>query len=411
MIHLIGGGFQGVAVPESVYPRGGGVLEAIEATLKITQHVELFNQYARARVATGDRYDAEAFQAEFLHTTGLTVLTLTQKEISRALQDLSIVKSLQSDTNSVGLYTENARQAERVSQYVPMRYACDLFTAEAVDKHTARLAQLYNADSDYVSDLWIPYQDFYAYVDRRTMTLDVRRLCEGYQIAPRYDPEGVGGRYPDAVRVAVVRDRELKLLVGEVINNPAYGDGMGPQGMIGRQVYIADSREMIRQRRLTLEEANIVSKNVSLPIREYRKSLAQAVLQEHKGRLVDAMYRRETVLTQINPDTAVYAKACALLNDRVDKLQDIVKRESAQSGMSQMSGYDADIDYLRRKQLDREGELEETHMFNTFNMGVGMTITLPEANVDRAISLLNNFGVSSYVIGEVTAGDEGISLC
>ena len=192
------------------------------------------------------------------------------------------------------------------------------------------------------------------------MTLDVRRLCEGYQIAPRYDPEGVGGRYPDAVRVAVVHDRELKLLVGEVINNPAYGDGMGPQGMIGRQVYIADSREMIRQRRLTLEEANIVTQNATLPIREYRKSLAQAVLQEHKGRLVDAMYRRETVLTQISPDTAVYAKACALLNDRVDKLKDIVKRESAQSGMSQMSGYDADIDYLHRKQLDREGEPEET---------------------------------------------------
>ena len=61
--------------------------------------------------------------------------------------------------------------------------------------------------------------------------------------------------------------------------------------------------------------------------------------------------------------------------------------------------------------LQRLGELEETHMFNTFNMGVGMTITLPQADVDRAISLLRHLGVSSYVIGEVVSGDEGISLC
>jgi phosphoribosylformylglycinamidine cyclo-ligase len=61
--------------------------------------------------------------------------------------------------------------------------------------------------------------------------------------------------------------------------------------------------------------------------------------------------------------------------------------------------------------LQAFGELEETHMFNTFNMGVGMTIALPQADVDRAISLLHGFGVSSYVIGEVTAGDEGVSLC
>jgi len=360
MIYLIGGGFQAVAVPESVYPRGGGVMEAAESAMQVTRHVELFNHYARARIATGDKYDAELFQAEFLNTTGLTVTTLTQKEISRVLQDLSIMKSLQSDTASVGLYTENARRAERVSQYVPMRYACDLFTPEAVDKHTARLVQLYHADNDYVSDLWIPYQDFIAYVDKRTMTLDVRRLCEGYQIAPRYDPDTFGGRYPEAVRVVVVRDRDLKLMVGEVINNPAYGDGMGPQGMIGKQVYIADSREMIRQRKLTLEEVEVAAENAVLPPAEYRKGLALAVLQEHKGRQVDAMYRRETALEQINLGTPVYEKACALLNERVEKLNVIVKRESAQSGMSQMSGYDADIDYLHRKALEREGDPEGT---------------------------------------------------
>ncbi|NLI21641.1 MAG: hypothetical protein GX418_08860, partial [Clostridiales bacterium] len=359
-IYLIGGGFQAVAVPESVYPRGGGVLAAAEAALEITQHVELFNQYARARVATGDPYDAERFQTEFLHATGLTVTTVTQAQIERALQDLSIIKSLHNEDAGVGLYTENARRAERVFQYVPMRYACDLFAEEAVDKHTARLAQPCEPASDFVSDLWIPYQDLSAYLDRQTMALDMRSLCEGYQIAPRYDPETGGGRYPSAIRVATVRDRALRLLVGEVLNNPAYGDGMSPQGTIGRQAYIADSREMIRQRKLTLEDTELTTQNLTLPPEAYRKRLALAILQEHKGRLVDAMYRRETALGQIDAQSPVYRKACELLNERVERLTQIVRREGAQSGMSQMSGYDADLDYLRRKQLDREGEPEET---------------------------------------------------
>ena len=358
-LYLIGGGAQAVAVPESVYPRGGGVLGVAETALQITQRASLYVQYTKARIAAGDTYNAEAFGDDFLTATKQHAVTFLQKELRRLLQDLSIVKNLQNDGGAVGLYTETARLAERVNQYVPMRYACDLFSAEAVDKPTARLAQLYNADADFVSDLWIPYQDLYAYMDKRTQTLDVRALCEGYQIAPRYDPETGGGRYPDAVRVAVVRDRELPLLTAAVLNNPAYGNGMGPRGKIGRQVYIADSREMIRQRKLAVEEITLDTANLTLPPAEYRRCLALAVLQEHKGRLVDAMYRRETALRQIDPETPVFAKASQLLTDRVEKLESVVRREAAQSGMSQMSGYDADIDYLRRMQRDREGELEE----------------------------------------------------
>ena len=50
-------------------------------------------------------------------------------------------------------------------------------------------------------------------------------------------------------------------------------------------------------------------------------------------------------------------------------------------------------------------------MFNTFNMGVGMTVTLPQADVDRAIAHLAADGVEAYRIGEVVSGDAGILLC
>ena len=61
--------------------------------------------------------------------------------------------------------------------------------------------------------------------------------------------------------------------------------------------------------------------------------------------------------------------------------------------------------------LQRLGELEEQHMFNTFNMGVGMTITLPATEIDKAISLLADYGVQAYPIGEVIPGDAGVALC
>jgi phosphoribosylformylglycinamidine cyclo-ligase len=61
--------------------------------------------------------------------------------------------------------------------------------------------------------------------------------------------------------------------------------------------------------------------------------------------------------------------------------------------------------------LQRLGELGEAHMFNTFNMGVGMTVTLPATEIDKAISLLAGYGVQANPIGEVIPGDAGIALC
>ena len=61
--------------------------------------------------------------------------------------------------------------------------------------------------------------------------------------------------------------------------------------------------------------------------------------------------------------------------------------------------------------LQSLGELEEKHMFNTFNMGVGMTLTVPASQADQTVALLQAGGVTAYAIGEVIAGEEGMILC
>ena len=51
--------------------------------------------------------------------------------------------------------------------------------------------------------------------------------------------------------------------------------------------------------------------------------------------------------------------------------------------------------------IQKIGNISEHDMFNTFNMGVGMSIVVPENEVDTAIEILTANGENPYVIGEI----------
>ena len=57
------------------------------------------------------------------------------------------------------------------------------------------------------------------------------------------------------------------------------------------------------------------------------------------------------------------------------------------------------------------GSIPERDMFNTFNMGVGMTAVVPAHQADKAIAVLRQSGVEAYPIGEIAVSDEPIVLC
>ncbi len=63
------------------------------------------------------------------------------------------------------------------------------------------------------------------------------------------------------------------------------------------------------------------------------------------------------------------------------------------------------------KLIAREGNIPERDMFNTFNMGVGMSVVVDAADVDTALGVLRGAGEDAYVIGEVVEGDEGVIFC
>ncbi len=60
--------------------------------------------------------------------------------------------------------------------------------------------------------------------------------------------------------------------------------------------------------------------------------------------------------------------------------------------------------------LQRLGDIPERDMFNTYNMGVGMTMLIGKADADRALQTLRENGVDAYVAGEIVPGEKGVEL-
>ena len=61
--------------------------------------------------------------------------------------------------------------------------------------------------------------------------------------------------------------------------------------------------------------------------------------------------------------------------------------------------------------IAKTGEITKRDMFNTFNMGVGMSIVVAKEDADRSVEILKNNGEDAYIIGEVSEGEEKIRIC
>ncbi len=60
--------------------------------------------------------------------------------------------------------------------------------------------------------------------------------------------------------------------------------------------------------------------------------------------------------------------------------------------------------------IAKTGNISERDMFNTFNMGVGMSIVVPKDEVETALAILRENGEDAYVIGEIVKSDEKVIL-
>ena len=62
------------------------------------------------------------------------------------------------------------------------------------------------------------------------------------------------------------------------------------------------------------------------------------------------------------------------------------------------------------ERIAKAGDIPARDMYNTFNMGIGMCLTVPADQADEAVRVLRACGEGARVIGEVVRGDERVAL-
>ncbi len=61
--------------------------------------------------------------------------------------------------------------------------------------------------------------------------------------------------------------------------------------------------------------------------------------------------------------------------------------------------------------IAEKGGISQRDMFNTFNMGVGMSIVVASEDAERALEILREGGEDAYIIGDIIKSEEKITIC
>ena len=60
--------------------------------------------------------------------------------------------------------------------------------------------------------------------------------------------------------------------------------------------------------------------------------------------------------------------------------------------------------------MQKEGNVTDQMMYNTYNMGLGMIVAVDPADVDKAMAAMESAGDKAYVVGKIVDGDKGVDL-
>ena len=210
------------------------------------------------------------------------------------------------------------------------------------------------------------------------------------------------------------------LIGGETAEHP----GMMPveeYDLAGFAVGIVDKKKIIDNTRMA--EGDVVIALASTGIHSNGFSLCRKVFNIDNN---DPMlYEKpeslggKTVAEALLVPTKIYVKSVLALLEKVD-----VKGISHITGggfyenipRSIPDGLCAKIDKSAVKVLPifdliaKTGNIPERDMFNTYNMGVGMSIVVPAAEVETALEILKAHGEDAYVIGSIVKGEEKVIL-
>ena len=251
-------------------------------------------------------------------------------------------------------------------------------------------------------------------------------ICCGARPLFFLDYIACGKNYPEKIAAIVGGVAEgcvqsgAALIGGETAEHP----GLMPvddYDLAGFAVGVVDKKKILDNTRMA--EGDVVIALASSGIHSNGFSLCRKVFDIDNNNPKLYVPRTElggkTVAETLLTPTRIYVKSILALLKEVD-----VKGISHITGggfyenvpRSIPDGLTARIDKSKVKVLPifdlimSEGNIPERDMYNTYNMGVGMSVIVPAAEVDRALEILTANGEDAYVIGEIVKGDDGVIL-
>ena len=251
-------------------------------------------------------------------------------------------------------------------------------------------------------------------------------ICCGAKPLFFLDYIACGKNYPEKIATIVSGVAEgcvqsgAALIGGETAEHP----GLMPvedYDLAGFAVGVVDKKKMIDNTRMCA--GDVVIALASTGIHSNGFSLCRKVfdIDNNPASLhvpQDALGGQSIAQALLTP-TRIYVKSVLALLEKVD-----VKGISHITGggfyenipRSIPNGLCAQIDKAAVKVLPifdlimATGNIPERDMYNTYNMGVGMSIVVPADQVDTALEILRANGEDAYVIGTITEGEEKVIL-
>ena len=250
-------------------------------------------------------------------------------------------------------------------------------------------------------------------------------ICCGAKPLFFLDYIACGKNYPEKIASFVSGVAEgcvqagAALIGGETAEHP----GLMPvedYDLAGFAVGIVDRKKILNNK--TVKEGDVIIALPSSGVHSNGFSLVRKVFDIEKNDIKTPVAQLggksvgETLLTP----TKIYVKPMLALFDEVT-----VKAVSHITGggfyenipRSLPDGFSAKIEKNAVRVLPifdliaKTGNIPERDMFNTFNMGVGMSVTVAKEDADKALEILRNNGTDAYIIGEVAKSDEGVIIC
>ena len=251
--------------------------------------------------------------------------------------------------------------------------------------------------------------------------------CAGGESLFFLDYIACGKNYPEKIATIVsgvaegCKQAECALIGGETAEHP----GLMPEDeydLAGFAVGVADKKDIITGEEIKagdvligMASSGVHSNGFSLVRKVFEKEMTKEGLNTYYEEL------GKTLGEALLAPTRIYVKALKAIKNAGVRIhgcshitgggfQENIPRmlPEGKRAVVQKDSYEVPAIF---KLMQKKGDIAEDMMYNTFNMGLGMVLSVNKEDVDKVIAAIESAGDKAYVVGHVEDGEKGVTLC